>query len=116
MYELDVECDQRHTPHALPPEKIASTTRTGCGGPQGRSGWGEESLSPPHRESIPDRATCSESPYLLSCRGLLLQKEAQLYCFLSFQFRYFLSMDTNIEQSGKMREAERSVCVIVCKT
>jgi len=25
-------------------------------------------------------------------------------------------MDTNIEQSGKMREAERSVCVIVCKT
>ena len=91
IYALDAKCGQRHVPPALHPEKRTSTIPTGMGGPQGRSGWGEESLSlpPPIEIPSPERATCGVSPYRLSCRGLLLQKDLNCIVFSASSFVIF---------------------------
>jgi len=55
-------------PAALYPRERPGTHFTGgFGGPQSRSGWVEKSR--PHRDSIPDRPTRSQSLYRMSYRA-----------------------------------------------
>jgi hypothetical protein len=65
---LDGVGGQPHAPAALPPAKrpIAQCKGSWVGSSAGLDGYGEPR---PHRDSIPDRRTCSESLYRLSCAG-----------------------------------------------
>jgi hypothetical protein len=84
------------------------------GGPQGRSGWSEESLSPHIGIRSPDHATCSESPYRLSCRGLRLQKELNCIVFSDSSFIIFFPW-IRILSSPEKRErgTEACACLVV---
>jgi hypothetical protein len=106
-----VKCGQNHGPAAVPSEKRASTTPIwdGCAPRPVWMVWGK-SLSPIGIRS-PDLATCSEWPYRLSCRGLLLQKELNCVVFSASSFVVIFFPWIRILSSPEKWERRREGCV-----